>query len=104
MTEEIAELEQKLASGGSLRARATVSNPCDCDEGEPLWSYPVSRKSFSFAGLEGNVEKFDLRCANERLQGSVEPGKQWMVPENARHCRILVFGEDGATFEFVEST
>mgnify|MGYP001824741491 CR=1 FL=1 len=102
LTVEIDELENKLASMGSLHARGTIYNPCDCEDGEPLWTYRPERRAFSFAKLEGEVERFDLRCTNDRWQAPIEPGKRWTIPENAGFCRIFVFGEDGASFDFVE--
>lgn len=100
--EPIAELERRLGSEDSLHARATISNPCDCDAGEPLWTYWPLRRKFSFTNLDGDVDRFEMRCENERLQNEIEAGRQWSVPESARNCRIFVFGEDGATFDFVE--
>jgi hypothetical protein len=32
----------------------------------------------------------------------VETDKTWSLPDGARGCRVFVFGELGASFEFVE--
>jgi hypothetical protein len=52
--------------------------------------------------LSGNVERFEVRCERDRLEGLVEAGKSWSLPDGTGDCQLLVFGEDGASFEFVE--
>jgi hypothetical protein len=91
-----------IENGDSIQTLATVYNPCDCDEGEPLWSHEPVRAAFSFAGLSGNVERFEVRCDSDRLQGLAVPGQRWTLPDNAANCRVFVFGDDGASFTFVE--
>ena len=43
-----------------------------------------------------------LRVDGDRLQGPVEAGKSWTLPGDAGNCRVFVFGDDGASFDFVE--
>ena len=43
-----------------------------------------------------------MRCERERLEGPIEAEKTWSLPESAGNCQVFVFGEDGASFEFVE--
>ena len=97
-----AELRAKIASDEALTAQATIYNPCDCDEGQPLWYYKPARRTFSFANLSGNVNSFEARCDSQRVTGSVEPGKEWTLAPEWGSCRVFVFGDDGATFDFVE--
>ena len=61
-----------------------------------------ARRTFSFAALNGNVERFEVRCERERLEGLIEADKTWSLPASAKNCQVFVFGEDGASFEFVE--
>ena len=98
----VAELETRLASDGPIAARATVFNPADSAEGRPLWTYVPARRTFSFAAPSGNVERFEVRCVQDRLEGPVETGKTWTLPDSAKNCRVFVFGDDGASFDFVE--
>jgi TonB family protein len=102
LAERITALESGLADPAPMRARATIYNPCDCAAGEPLWTYRPARQSFSFAALDGNVERFEVRCEHDRLQGAVDTNTRWSLPEEAGSCRVFVFGDDGARFEFVE--
>lgn len=102
LAEKIAALDRRLEGDEPLRAQATVYNPCDCEAGNPVWSYEPARRTFSFANLSGNVERFEVRCEHDRLQDAVEAGNRWTAPGDAGSCRVFVFGDDGATFEFVE--
>jgi TonB family protein len=102
LSERVHELQLAIDSAEPLSASATLYNPCECDQGQPLWSYVPTRRTFSFAGLSGNVERFEVRCKRERLHGVIEAGKRWSLAEEPQHCRIFVFGDDGASFRFVE--
>lgn len=102
LTDKVAEMERMLASNDPIAAQATVINPGNSDDGEPLWAYVPLRRAFSFDALSGNVERFEVRCERDRLEGLVEAGKSWSLPDGAGDCQVLVFGEDGASFEFVE--
>ena len=97
-----AEIQALVDGGTALSARAAIYNPCDCEAGEPLWYYKPVRRTFSFANLSGNVTRFEARCENHRVQASVDTGKEWTLAPEWGSCRVFVFGDDGATFEFVE--
>jgi TonB family protein len=97
-----AEIEALVDGETDLVTRAAIYNPCDCDEGKPLWYYKPARRTFSFANLSGNVESFEARCENQRIQGAVEAGTEWTLAPEWGSCRVFVFGDDEATFEFVE--
>ena len=99
---EIRELESTIESDEVVVANGTIYNPCDCDSGTPLWAYTPLRRDFSFAEVSGNVERFEARCDNHRLSARVEAGTRWSLPPEWGSCRVFVFGEDAATFEFVE--
>lgn len=97
-----AELRATIAGDEAMTAQATIYNPCDCDEGKPLWYYKPARRTFSFANLSGNVKSFEARCDSQRVSGPVEAGKEWTLAPEWGSCRVFVFGDDGATFDFVE--
>jgi hypothetical protein len=97
-----AEIKALLARDDPVTARARIYNPCNCDAGEPLWYYRPTRRTFSFANLNGNVTRFEARCDNARTRESVQAGKSWTLPAEWGSCRIFVFGDDDAEFDFVE--
>lgn len=100
--DKAAEVERLIASGAVISARATIYNSCDCETGKPLWSYAPVHRAFSFANLNGNVERFEARCDTNRIHDTIEPDKTWTLPGEWGSCKIFVFGDDGASFEFVE--
>ena len=97
-----AQIERLVDGDESLVAKAAIYNPCNCEAGEPLWYYKPARRTFSFANRRGNVTRFEARCENHRVQGPVETGTEWALAPEWGSCRVFVFGDDGATFEFVE--
>lgn len=102
LQDKTVEMERALAAVQPMVATATVFNASNSEEGEPIWSYVPARRTFSFAALSGNVERFEVRCERDRLQGLVEVDKTWSMPANAGNCQVFVFGDDGASFQFVE--
>ena len=73
-----------------------------CDEGQPLWHYVPARRTFSFDNLNGEVERFEARCEDARISGPVVTGKTWTLDDSWGACRVFVFGDGGATFDFLE--
>lgn len=98
------QIKDALESPISTAAKATILNPCDCDEGEPLWHYVATKSNFSFANISGDVERFEARCAGHRIAATVSPDKVWPIDPEWGYCRVFVFGESGATFDFIEHT
>ena len=102
LSPRIEEIRTILESDPEITAKATVMNPCDCAEGTPLWHYIPTRRIFSFANASGTVERFEARCEGQRISGTIEPDTSWTLDPEWGFCRIFVFGDDGATFEFLE--
>ena len=102
LTARAEEIATILENDPVLVANAFVVNPCDCDAGVALWDYVPVRRTFSFANLNGNVERFEARCELQRLSGAVETDQQWTLEADWGFCQIFVFGDDGATFDFLE--
>jgi len=102
IAERVTEIDQILAEQDTIAARATISNPCNCDEGTPLWHYAPARRTFSFANTDGNVERFEARCDSHRVSSAIKPGETWRLEPEWGGCRVFVFGDDGASFDFVE--
>ena len=102
ISDEITRLESSIGSSEPIVASATIYNPCNCDAGDPLWTYSPARRSFSFAELNGNVERFEARCENDRIGAQVETGTKWSLPADWGSCQVFVFGDDAATFVFIE--
>lgn len=102
LSERAGEIKKILDEEAVISASATIANPCDCDAGEALWHYAPIRRTFSFANIDGNVERFEARCERQRISDAVATGKLWALPSEWGHCSIFVFGDDGASFDFLE--
>lgn len=102
LADRVRRLEDSIADEAAIVAAGRIYNPCDCDEGMPLWAYTPVRRNFSFADVDGNVQRFEARCENHRLSAQVTTGTRWSLPDEWGSCRIFVFGDDAATFDFVE--
>lgn len=102
ISDEVTRLESSIGGSEPIVANGTLYNPCNCDTGDPLWTYSPARRSFSFDELNGNVERFEARCENNRISAQVETGTKWSLPADWGSCQVFVFGDDAATFEFIE--
>jgi hypothetical protein len=96
-----AEIEDLLANDDFVVAAATITAPCDCDEGTALWSYAPARRTFSFVNLSGNVKRFEARCELQRISANVVTDQKWSLPMDWGYCQVFVFGDGGATFDFL---
>lgn len=102
LQDQAAEIVLLLEGSDAISAKGVIQNACDCEEGEPIWSYAPVRRIFSFSNLNGNVDRFEARCRTHRLRDSVVSDKTWELPQDWGGCQIFVFGDDGASFDFVE--
>ena len=96
------EIALMIENDDTIAAKATIANACDCEGGVPLWSYTPVRRTFSFANVGEGVGNFEARCERHRIGGTTVPGPKWTLSDDWGHCKVFVFGEDGATFDFLE--
>lgn len=66
------------------------------------WCADLMRNEISFETLEGNIERFELRCGYNRQTFNIDTDLIWSIPESWGECSIVVFGEAGATFTVTE--
>jgi TonB family protein len=97
-----ARLDVAMREGPPLEVDGRIYNPCDCDEGVPTWVYQPVYRRFSFEPAGGNVDSFEARCEQGRLQDDVAAGKTWLLPQEWGRCELYVFGDDGADFRLVD--
>lgn len=100
---DVEDMRKRLAGPGDVVAVARIVNACACETGQPLWRYQPARKRFAFSNVSAGVERFEARCDAWRMQSAVEAGVVYELPTGAGNCRLFVFGEDGADFEFIEA-
>ena len=66
-----------------------------------MWFYEPQRRTFSFDNIEGEVTSFEARCQRQRIKGEVTSDREWELPDDWGSCQVFVFGDDGATFDFL---
>lgn len=69
----------------------------------PLWDHTLLRRHFSFPQVTGKVDRFELRCDQQRIASSVSTTAEWHVPDDWSNCMLDVFGDAGAKFTVLES-
>lgn len=98
--------EARLAGAMRQAPPATVEariyNPCNCDEGVPIWVYRPAFREFSFEATDDNVRSFEARCERGRIRDDVSTKRSWRLPDDWGTCEIYVFGEDAANFRLID--
>jgi TonB family protein len=95
----IARLHILLDGNSALELDASISP----DAGAPPWQHTLLRRSFSFAGIEGKLNSFALRCDRHGIESAVSDKANWTVPKSWSGCVIYIAGAPGTKFQFVES-
>jgi len=67
------------------------------------WAHTLLRRAFSFSGIEGSLDHFDLRCDQREVTMPITAGTQWRAPADARNCTLLVYGSPGTKFKVTET-
>jgi hypothetical protein len=88
--------DQAFATPGRLDGRFAGADQ------SPTWSTNLLRREFTFTDVEGNPERFELRCENNLYQAAFDTSNQWRVPNSWGECLLIVFGPADATFKLVE--
>jgi hypothetical protein len=79
-----------------------VGYPGGATEGPANWEHTLLRREFGFARIEGQVDRFELRCDWRRVVGEVNTSDAWRVPDSWGNCDVFVFGDPGARVRLVE--
>ena len=74
----------------------------DCVDCATNWHYDPLRRNFSIAELDGSLKNIEFRCDWRRVVTEAEEGMTWQLPEHYGDCSVVVFGEPGTTFKFLE--
>ncbi|MBQ4876619.1 energy transducer TonB [Pseudoalteromonas luteoviolacea] len=68
-----------------------------------LWSHQLVRNAFSISDIQGNLDTLEVRCDNQFSSYEVKTGLQWNIPKSWQGCQVYVYGEQGASFNLVET-
>lgn len=91
-----------VASEQALSFPGRIDNATDCEDCAKNWHYDPLRRRFTIANVEGSLEDIEFRCAWRRVKDKAEEGLTWEVPESWGECSVIVFGQPGTTFDFLE--
>ena len=80
---------------------ATIPPPRD-EEPHGVWQYRLLRHMPGLRGIEGELNRVELRCQWKRVTAQPGEGKAWRIPQDWGACDVFVFGEPGARFKLVE--
>ena len=98
----IERVQSLVASEQALSFPGSIDSETDCEDCAKNWHYDPLRRKFSIANVNGDLGDIELRCDWRRAKGKAEEGMTWEVPESWGKCSVIVFGEPGTTFDFVE--
>jgi TonB family protein len=73
-----------------------------CEKCEADWQYLPLRRNFRLADIDGNLNKLEIRCDWKRVTDTARAGVRWTIPESWGSCRVIVFGENGTSFNVLE--
>ena len=96
------QLEALVAGPKAIATPGELECRCDKENGEPLWSARLLRREFGFIDIEGEVERFEVRCETKQFAAKVAADKRWKIPPSWGDCTLFVFGAEGAKFRVVE--
>lgn len=104
LTEEIEQLEAASEHPTAINVAGNIAAPCECESGQAVWAHRPSRRHFTIENIDGNVERLEARCDNDRLIATVDLEAAWTLPADWGDCEVFVFGDEGAKFAFIESS
>ncbi len=95
-------LRDLMASDSALSVPAAIGQEVDCVGCATNWHYHPLRRKFSIADVSGDLRDIEFRCSWQRVVDEAREGITWDLPEDWGDCSILVFGEPGTKFNFLE--
>lgn len=70
--------------------------------GEQPWRVDVTRRTFTLAAIEGEVEEINAECDHRRQRLEYMPDVDWQLPASWGECVLFVAGDAGTKFRFLE--
>lgn len=91
---------EQTAAQGALPYDAALA--ADVRIGRKPWTHMLTERTFTFAHVNGTIEKVDVKCRgrNEALQ--YEPGAEWTLPADWGACSLRVDAPRGTTFSLFQ--
>lgn len=87
-------IRQALAGEAAIVAKGRVNR-------EP-WSYAPTRRTFTFADVEGTVRNIELECDRRKVVLDYSADAEWSIPESWGDCTMFVNARRNTTFSIIE--
>ncbi|MFM2042140.1 MAG: hypothetical protein RLY86_716 [Pseudomonadota bacterium] len=95
-----------LETGTAVGVEGKLVNQCRrlsaCPETAGHWRYYLVRSNIQFEEAGPGIREVELACANKNATSPFEVGTAWAIPESRGACTMVVRGEPGAEFRFVQ--
>ena len=95
-----------LETGGTFEVEGKLVNRCRrlsaCPQASGHWRYDLVRSNIQFEEAGPGIREVELACANKNATSPFEVGTAWAIPESWGACTMVVRGEPGAEFRFVQ--
>ena len=91
----VSQIKEHIASDQHLQLTAELNQ-------RGAWFHTLVRNKFAFNNIQGDLDTVEVRCETHREKFSVAEDHIWSIPESWGQCRVLVKGDDTATFDLIE--
>ena len=95
-------VDAAMAKAASLENIFVTARIPQASAGDSWW-HTLYRRTFSFADVEGKLDRFELACDQQSIASDANGAAEWHVPKDWSNCRIVVHGPPGTKFDLVES-
>jgi hypothetical protein len=70
--------------------------------GEETWAHLLTKRTFAFASLTGNIRSLKVDCREEDENLDYEPDAEWTLPAGWSSCILIVRAKKDTTFALLE--
>lgn len=99
--------EASVYEDAVLRVKSLIASeepivvPVEIDD-SGRWHHYLARRAFTFAEVEGRLDKVEIRCSRTFRSFTISDKSQWQIPASWGQCNIHVLGEQNSKFKLVE--
>ncbi|XQW83626.1 energy transducer TonB [Thalassotalea piscium] len=91
------QIDDLINSDQPITVKANLKN-------KNFWFYQLVRNKFSITNIKGNLNKIDVRCANKHHIYTMADDHTWAIPDDWKHCSLMIFGDEQSSFSLIEQS
>lgn len=99
-TKVIETVNARLAAPAPIRVLGRIPR---ADAATINWTHILLRRHFAIPVIEGKLDQMSVSCGQKKYVSSISAKAEWHIPNNWSNCHVLVTGEPGTNFQFIES-